>query len=244
VVVDAIVMLVVLESDAVPVVVDVLVVGGRHSEHRLHVAHWQSVVQGSDCCRQDARHNEDPPASVVVVICVLRTGVVVIIVDEVNSVLVAVGNVSNDVLKTGVVVVPIGMMSGDGCDGSTTLLQSEHAAQVGQLHLMYQGWPFPIQYGRHSLGCRTGVEVDRATVVVAVVAVIVTGVIVAVVVVVVHITAGMSVRSEDICGTEQTLALQTLAVINKTPKMHLNSRTHKGGTPRHSDIHVRSVHPQ
>lgn len=67
-VVDAIVMMVVLESDAVPVVVVVFIVGGRHSEHWLQYAHWQSVVQGSDCCRQDARHNEDPPASVVVVI--------------------------------------------------------------------------------------------------------------------------------------------------------------------------------
>lgn len=168
----------------------------------------------------------------------------VIIVDEVNSVIVAAGNVSDNVLRTGVVVVPIGMMSGDGCDGSTTLLQSEHAAQLGQLHLMYQGWPFPTQYGRHSLGCRIGVEVDRTTVLVAVVPVIVTEVFVAVVVVVVHITAGMSVRSEDTCGTEQTLALQTLAVITNTPKMHFNSGTNEGGTHRHLDIHVRSLHPQ
>jgi len=148
VVVDAAVMLAVMESDAVLVVV-LLVVEGRHSEHRLHVAHRQSVVQGSGCCWQDERHNEEPSAPVVVVICVLRTGVVVIIVGDVNVVVVVsmvVGNVGDVVLGTGIVVVIIGMTTGGDCVGSTTLLQSEQVAQVGQLHLMYQGWPFPTQY--------------------------------------------------------------------------------------------------
>lgn len=248
VVVDTVVMLVVLESGAVLVVIVVPVVEGRHSEHPLHVAHWHRVVQGCVCCelRQFKLHCDDTPACVVVVINIPPTGVVVVTVSEVAVVLVSVVKkyAGNDVvLGTGVVaVVTMGRTTGGGCVGSTTPLQSEQVAQDAQLHLMYQGWPFPKQYCRHSLGCWTGGSVGCAVVLVAVVTVLVTVMVVAVVVVLVHIATSCSVRSEDAVGDEQTSALQILAVIANMPRTRRpTSKKQKGGVvPWHSNIHAQS----
>lgn len=92
VVLDAVVMLVVLESSAVLVVVVTLFVEGRHSEHALHVAHWHRIVQGCDCdsCWQVERQAEAYPGGVVVVIKNPPTGVVVVTVSEVAVVVVRV----------------------------------------------------------------------------------------------------------------------------------------------------------
>lgn len=148
VVVVAVVMLVVLGtagSDAPLVVIPV--VEGKHSEHWLHITHRHTTVQGFDCCRQAGWQGGDP-ASVVVVNRLLRTCVVVINVVEINAAVVVrlvVGNACNVVLVV-IAVVTTGMTPGDGWVGSTTTLQSEQVAQVGQLHLMNQGCPFPTQY--------------------------------------------------------------------------------------------------
>lgn len=148
VLVVTVVKLVVLETAAAFGVV--VVVEGRHSEHWLHVAHWQMVAQGSNCCRQVERQSEDPPASVVVVANILGAVVVVICAGEVISVVVVVV-VTGNVLY--IVAVIVGMTTGGDCVGLTIALQSGQAAQVGQRHLMNQGCPFPTQYMRHSLGC-------------------------------------------------------------------------------------------